>query len=498
MASTTAATTSASHDLVRFLNASPSPYHAVEEVARRLTEGGFVRLHERSPWAVVPGGKYFTTRSGTAVIAFTVGGAYVPGGGFSVAAAHTDSPCLRVKPVSTKKSAGLLQVGVETYGGGIWATWLDRDLTVAGRVLLAEEAGAQGAPPPPVTAALVRIPRPILRLPSLAIHLQRDVNDAGMKLNAENHLAPILCTVAKAELEGAASTTGAVGTGGAEARHHGALVRALAKELGVAPGTIRDFDLLLADVQPACLGGLHEEFVFSGRLDNLCMTHAVFSGLLAAGDASLATDPNIRVAAAFDHEEVGSSSVPGAGGTFLEDTLRRLCPDSTAFAIGMRKSMLVSADMAHAVHPNYSGLHEENHRPAMNGGLVIKANANQRYATNASSALLFRQLAGLAGTPVQNFCVVRLGSGGGAFPVAEPLAHPHPHTPSAAARQRVRVHHRPHCRHQPGHAHRGRGGAAAVHALHSRDVRRRRHMVRARPPARLLRGLFVPARLLRL
>jgi aspartyl aminopeptidase len=402
----------AAQDLLAFIEASPSPFHAVAECVRRLEAAGFARLSERSAsWALAPGGKYFTTRNQSAIIAFAVGGRFTPASGaLTIAAAHTDSPCLRVKPVSTLKRAGFLQVGVETYGGGIWATWLDRDLSLAGRAVVASAAGG-------FDSRLVRLRAPLLRVPSLAIHLNRDVNSDGLKLNAESHLAPVLATAVRDALAapaapapaaaGAGAGAGAPAHSSAGARHHGALVAALAAELGVAAADVHDFDLSLYDTQPPALGGVHAEFVFAPRLDNLCMTYCTLAGLLAStapgAAVPLADDPNVRVMAAFDHEEVGSSSVPGAASTLLEDTFARLVPDAAARAAAARKSILVSADMAHAQHPNYAALHEENHRPAMHAGVVIKSNANQRYATTNVTAFLLRRLAEEARVPAQSF-----------------------------------------------------------------------------------------------
>lgn len=420
----------AATDLCNFINASPSPFHAVAECERRLAAAGFERRSERdAAWEVKPGGKYYVTRNQSAIVAFAVGGKYKPGNGFSIAAAHSDSPCLRVKPVSTLSKAGYLSIGVETYGGGIWATWFDRDLSVAGRVIVARPDGSGH------DSKLVRIDRPICRVPTLAIHLDRTVNEAW-KVNTESHLPPVLATAVKAKLEepapsdaAAAAAAAAPGTGGAGTRHHSGLVRLLAEELGCAPEAVKDFELCLYDTQAAAIGGLYKEFVYSPRLDNLCMTYCVTQGLIdslspsaGAGGASsgggagkeastsapavpLAEDPNVRIIASFDHEEVGSASVPGAGSNMLEDVITRLTASPALVPAAIRKSFLVSADMAHAVHPNYSGLHEENHRPAMHGGVVIKNNANQRYATSAVTAFLFRQLALGAGVPLQNFCV---------------------------------------------------------------------------------------------
>lgn len=412
------------NDLVNFINASPSPFHAVAEAERRLVSAGFTRLNEReSKWSVVPNGKYYVTRNQSAIIAFAVGGKYTSSNGFTIAAAHTDSPCLRVKPISTLTKAGYLNLGVETYGGGIWATWFDRDLSIAGRVIVNKAANSSSTTNNTSSSSsnsstyesrLLRIERPICRVPTLAIHLDRTVND-GFKVNTESHLPPILATSIKAKLEESgpvvSSVTSPNGTGGASTRHHTGLVQAIAKELNVNPEDVKDFELCLYDTQGATVGGLYNEFIYSPRLDNLCMTHSIITGLIGSVSTAdsttvtLANDPNIRIAAAFDHEEVGSSSVPGAGSTMLEDVIHRLCSDSSVLPAAIRQSILVSADMAHAVHPNYSQLHEENHRPAMHSGVVIKNNCNQRYATTAVTAFLFRELAVRANVPVQNFVV---------------------------------------------------------------------------------------------
>ena len=403
-------------DLIHYISASPSPYHCVLESVRRLEAAGFSRVRERdSEWNCKPGGKYYVTRGQSAFIAFAIGEQYVPGNGLTLTAAHSDSPCLRVKPISTKTSGGYLSVGVETYGGGIWHTWFDRDLSVAGRVVVARGDGT-------FETRLVRLPRPILRVPTLAIHLDRTQNDS-FKVNSETHLPPILATAIRARLEepaaGAGAAAGATTTGnlgGALTRHHGGLVRALALELGCTPEAVHDFDLCLYDTQAPALGGLYEEFVNSPRLDNLAMTHATLEGLIlgSGGPGALAGEAGVRVMASFNHEEVGSASVAGAGGSLLDELVDRLCPGPPQLrAAALRASFLVSADMAHALHPHHAGLHEENHRPAMHGGLVIKTNGNQRYATEAVTAFLTRQVAETAGVPIQDFCVRQVSGEGG-------------------------------------------------------------------------------------
>ena len=396
-------TRTAALDLISFINASPSPYHAVLESVNRLERAGFTRVSEKEPhWTVTPGGKYYVTRGQSAFVAFAIGEDFAPGNGLTMSAAHSDSPCLRVKPKSTLEKGGYLSLGVETYGGGLWYTWFDRDLSIAGRVIVARGDGS-------FESRLVKVDRPILRIPSLAIHLDRGVNDS-FKVNTESQLPPVLATAIRAKLEetSPALAVSVKGTGGALTRHHTGLVRLLATELGCEPEAVHDFDLCLFDTQGSALGGLWEEFIFSPRLDNLCMTHSTLTGLISScsGESSLAGESNVRVVASFNHEEVGSSSVPGAGGTLLDELVDRLCLGAPELrAATLRKSFLVSADMAHALHPNHSGLHEENHRPAMHSGLVIKANGNQRYATEVTTAFLTRRVAEVAKCPIQDFCV---------------------------------------------------------------------------------------------
>ena len=249
----------AAQDLISFINASPSPFHAIAECARRLDGAGYSRLSERdAAWPCVPGGKYYVTRGQSALVAFAVGGKFVPGNGFTIAAGHSDSPCLRVKPVSSLVKGGCLALGVETYGGGIWHTWFDRDLSLAGRVVVEKPGGG-------AETRLVRIERPLCRVPTLAIHLDREVN-SKFAVNAEAHLPPVLASAVEAALQDPPQKEGGGGGGGrgvgpAGARHHAGLVRVLAEALGVEPAAVRDFELSLYDVQPGALGGLYEEHI---------------------------------------------------------------------------------------------------------------------------------------------------------------------------------------------------------------------------------------------
>ncbi len=367
------------NDMLAFIAASPSPFHCVAEAARRLVAAGFTQVDEAEALPRLnPGDGFFIARGGT-LIAWR-GGAVCPSvAGFRLLGAHTDSPNLRIKPNPERRDEGYVRWAVEPYGGLLVATWSDRDLGLSGRVAL---RGAGG-----VETRLLRVDRPIARIPNIAIHLNRKVNDEGLKLNKQTELPPVV----------------ALGTEDAEGEE---LFRALvSQELAVARDDVLAWDLMLHDVSPPTIGGLQGEFVFTPRLDNQAMSYCAVEAILALGeDVPEATS----VIMLFDHEECGSRSERGAESALGGALLRRIIASHAssrggALSQATARSLMVSADMAHAVHPALSGRHDPDHKPRMNAGPVIKHNVNTRYATDSVVAARFKLACADVGAPVQEF-----------------------------------------------------------------------------------------------
>ncbi|UJR80519.1 M18 family aminopeptidase [Sandaracinus amylolyticus] len=367
-------------DLISYVNASPTPWHAVGETIRRLEAAGYRRLDEAESWSVKPGDRVYVVRAGSSIAALEIGDAPPETAGFRLVGAHTDSPNLRVKPNAQLKRSGQHQIGVEIYGGVLLYTWLDRDLALAGRVMV--RAGST------LDARLVRFDRAMLRVPSLAIHLDRAVNTEGLVLNAQSHMVPLLALESGGTLDFKAMLADAVRRDGES----------------LAAGDVLAFELCAYDVVPATRGGVRGEYVFAPRLDNLASCHASLAALLDAPAAPHVT----RGVFLFDHEEVGSMSAQGADGPFLRDVLTRICaahPKASRDALprALARSFFVSADMAHALHPNYADKHEPQHQPQLGGGPVIKSNANQRYATDAEGQARFELWCAEADVTPQRF-----------------------------------------------------------------------------------------------
>jgi len=371
-----------------FADEGASPFHGVENVAKRLREHDFKPLNERdADWNLLNGGKYYFTRNQSSIVAFAIGRNFQPGNGFTILGAHSDSPCLILKPNSNVRKGGYALCGVQTYGGGLWYTWFDRDLSVCGRVAVKEDNK--------FVFKLVKIDKPILRVPSLAIHLQERGIANNFKFNKEDHLIPMFCQQAEEELNGVKDFGG---------NHPPKLISLLAEELNCKPEDIVDFELCLFDMQKASVGGAYGEFINTARIDNLLscymLTEALIDSLPTLGDAS-----DVRMIAFFDNEEVGSTSAAGAKSDYMRTTLERITKDTDHLNAAIAKSILVSCDCAHAVHPNYISKHEKNHAPVMNQGLAIKMNANQRYASNMRSSIQLRQIAKDFGIKLQTFSV---------------------------------------------------------------------------------------------
>ncbi len=359
-------------ELIRFLSSSPTTFHAATSAAALLEAAGFTRLYEQESWSSLPEGKYFLLRNDSSLIGFTWQGPKTKSG-FRMIGAHTDSPSLKVKPNPLRREQNCLQLGVEIYGGALLRPWFDRELSLAGRVCWQEKDGS-------LCSALLDFQRPIAIIPSLAIHLNREANKQ-QEVNGQTDIVPLL------------------GLAGEEAFDFQQLLlgQLLRQQPEAEPVGIIDHELFFYDPTPPAQTGLAHEFLVSARLDNLVSCFAALHALRTAD-----TKTNCLIVL-NDHEEVGSMTAAGAQGPFLRDVLERLLPDATTRQTVLRKSFFISADNAHAVHPNFPIKHDPQHLPKLGYGPVIKFNANQRYATTAATAAQFRQLCAQAGVPVQEF-----------------------------------------------------------------------------------------------
>lgn len=362
--------------LLSFIQDSPTPFHAVKNMAVVLEQHGFSRLHERATWKTAPGGRYYVIRNDSSIIALRMGNADVVLDGIRMMGAHTDSPALKVKPQPEIIRHGYLQLGVEVYGGALLNPWFDRDLSLAGRV---SGLGSDGG----MVHVLVDFKSPVAVIPSLAIHFDREVNKER-SINAQAHLPPVLMQVPEGETPAFRE-----------------LLLAHLHQVSSSPvlEQVLDFELYLYDTQPPALLGLQKEFMAGARLDNLLSCYAGLMGLLQSDGE------HASLLVCNDHEEVGSLSSSGAQGTLLRSTLERVAGAGDAFARMIDQSMMLSLDNAHGIHPNYADKYDDRHAPILNKGPVIKCNANQRYASNSVTGAFFRHLCARHDIPVQSFVV---------------------------------------------------------------------------------------------
>ena len=377
-------------ELLQYIDDSPSPWHAVETTRRRLEAAGYTQLHEQDRWPHLEARGYYVIRGGSSLIAFRPGTIDPAESGFRILGAHTDSPGLRIKPQGQSIDGGLIRLGVEIYGSPILASFADRDLSFSGRISIRDPKGC-------IETRLLHLQDALVRLPNLAIHLNRGVNEDGLKFNKQTEL-PLLFGHAE-------ETT----------KPHETLLHLISGPLGIDPSNILGFELQVHEIQPGQFWGIHQEFISTGRIDNLSSCHAALTALLDAE-----TGPATPIIGLFDHEEVGSESQQGAAGSFLQKTLRRICgPDPESLDRALARSLLLSADAAHAYHPNFPSAYEPLHSVHVNRGPVIKFNANHRYATEGPQAALLKNLARELGLSIQTYVHrTDLGCGSTIGPIA--------------------------------------------------------------------------------
>ncbi|MBO4955317.1 MAG: M18 family aminopeptidase [Muribaculaceae bacterium] len=367
-------------DLMKFLDGSPVNFIAVEQCIARLTDAGFTPLDPADEWTLRPGGRYYITKNDSAIVAFVIADSPAPAIPFSIISAHSDSPGFRIKPHSAMfTEGGIVKLNTEVYGGPILYTWFDRPLSIAGRVML---KGTDALHP---VSRKIMVKRPLLTIPHLAIHFNRAVND-GNPLSRQKDMLPIIGYV-NSQLEA-----------------DNLLLNLIAEELHVPAADIIDFDLSLYDTTPVCLLGLNNEFITSGRIDDLSMVHAAITSLIA--EASVPSH-RTRIAAIFDNEETGSGTKQGAASPMLMHLMRRICfslgGDEQSYLRSIAESFMISADNAHGLHPNYPEKQDPTNHPQLGRGPVIKYNANCKYMTDAESASVYMSICNDAGVQYQTF-----------------------------------------------------------------------------------------------
>jgi aspartyl aminopeptidase len=366
-------------DLLQFIDNSPSPFHAVRSIEQRLVKFDFKLLDEKQKWKLKPAGRYYVVRDDSSIIFFMTGEKPLSETGYKILGAHTDSPGLKIKPNPVNYSNGLIRLGVEVYGGPILATFTDRDLSLAGRISYKTSAGA-------VASQLVSFDQSILRLPNLAIHMNRTVNEEGLKLDKQNELPLIISAAVEEQISSKF------------------LYELLGSACGIDAAQILSWELNVYDTQKGAFWGDEQQFYANSQLDNLASCHAGIQALL---NETTLQSGNTLICAYFDHEEIGSESTKGANGSFLPDILQRIAlamdVDTEDYQCALARSFMISADMAHAYQPNFPSAFEPEHKVMVNKGPVIKVNANHRYTSESISIARFMQWCEQAKVPYQKY-----------------------------------------------------------------------------------------------
>ena len=388
------------NDLFSFLDASPTPFHAVQNQIALLETRGFKGLSESESWSLESGGRYYVTRNGSSIIAFVYGHKSLLETGIRMLGAHTDSPCLKVKPSAEIVSQSYLKLGVEVYGGVLLNPWFDRDLSLAGKIVYQDDKKN-------IKSRLIDFKKPVATIPSLAIHLDREANK-NRTINSQTDIPPVLMVIEN-------NSSDSKQTPDAPQLSLKDILQQQAEDQynDRTINHILDFELSFYDSQNASYVGLKDDFIASSRLDNLLSCFAGTQALMRADNQGTC------LLVCSDHEEVGSASTAGAQGPFLKSVLERLAGSAESLTRIVDQSMMISADNAHGIHPNFADKHDANHGPVINQGPVIKVNANQRYASNCETAAVFKVLAESAQVPVQSFVVrTDMGCGSTIGPIA--------------------------------------------------------------------------------